>query len=268
MQIVGICRFSYPCLGGFQTKHATIEERIAYLYSDSRISERLYVFENITLPSIRNQTDKDFTFFILIGDSMPAHYTERLLAMVEGVPQIIVRSFEPMGYRKAIRRIFHEAVDTSHKWVIQFRLDDDDAVAVDFVQRVRRNAIRTMPIFEETGKLAIDFNQGYVFELKDGEILATHVKRAYWTPALAVVLSTGDPKNVLNFPHHVIHTLMPTLTRNENNMFLRGINNHNDSSFTRHIPTREPLDELTRSIFKLRFAIDLDAIAQAQKIMS
>ena len=41
MQVIGLCRFSYPALGGFQVVHETIEERIAYLYSDARIS-RIY----------------------------------------------------------------------------------------------------------------------------------------------------------------------------------------------------------------------------------
>ena len=265
MQIVGLCRFSYPCIGGFQIEHETLDQRIAYLYGDERLSERLFAFEHVTLPGLRAQTDQDFTFVVLIGESMPDHHTERLLAMVEDIPQIVVLSYEPLNYRNAMRRVFNQAVDKSFDWVAQFRLDDDDAVAVDFIQRVRRNAILTKQIYAETGKLAIDFNQGYAVELTSSGIVAAHLKRAYWTPALAVVLSTQDPKNIMNFPHHIIHTLMPTLTRNENNMFLRGVNDHNDSSFIKHLPPREPLDQLTQSIFELRFGIDASKVAHAIK---
>lgn len=263
MQIIGLCRFSYPCVGGFQIEHETIEQRISYLYSEERLSERLFAFEHITLPGLRAQTDNDFTFVVLIGESMPEHHTERLLAMVEDIPQVVVLSYEPMEYRNAMRRVFAQAVDTSFDWVVQFRLDDDDAVSVDFIQRVRRNAILTEKIYKETGKLAIDFNQGYAVELTNTGIMAAHLKRAYWTPALAVVLSTHAGKNIMNFPHHIIHTLMPTLTRNESNMFLRGINDHNDSSFIKHLPPREPLDPLTQSIFKLRFGIDANKVSRA-----
>ena len=33
MRVIGICRFSYPALGGFKRMHETVEEREAYLYA-------------------------------------------------------------------------------------------------------------------------------------------------------------------------------------------------------------------------------------------
>ncbi|MEX0310749.1 MAG: glycosyltransferase, partial [Tateyamaria sp.] len=30
MQIIGLCRFSYPAVGGFQVEHDTVDARIAY----------------------------------------------------------------------------------------------------------------------------------------------------------------------------------------------------------------------------------------------
>ena len=39
MQVIGLCRFSYPAFGGFQVEHETIEERIADLYGAARLEE-------------------------------------------------------------------------------------------------------------------------------------------------------------------------------------------------------------------------------------
>jgi hypothetical protein len=40
MEVIGLCRFSYPAIGGFQVEHETLEERIAFLYADKRLEER------------------------------------------------------------------------------------------------------------------------------------------------------------------------------------------------------------------------------------
>ena len=57
MQVIGICRFSYPAEGGFQRLHESLEERCAYLYEDERLNKRFATLETVTLPSIRAQTD-------------------------------------------------------------------------------------------------------------------------------------------------------------------------------------------------------------------
>ena len=49
MQILGICRFSYPALGGFQIEHDSIEERCDYLYAPEQLDMRFSCFETLTL---------------------------------------------------------------------------------------------------------------------------------------------------------------------------------------------------------------------------
>ena len=83
MQVIGLCRFSYPALGGFQRAHENIEQRKAYLYSKTRLQNRLRLFQCINLPSIVGQTDPDFTYLILTGDDLPEWALERLLELTE-----------------------------------------------------------------------------------------------------------------------------------------------------------------------------------------
>ena len=68
MQVIGLCRFSYPALGGFQREHETIEQRKAFLYDEARLKHRLRLFQAFNLPSILAQTDTDFQYLILVGD--------------------------------------------------------------------------------------------------------------------------------------------------------------------------------------------------------
>ena len=37
MQVIGLCRFSYPAIGGFQIEHETLENRIGFLYAEDRL---------------------------------------------------------------------------------------------------------------------------------------------------------------------------------------------------------------------------------------
>ena len=57
MQILGICRFSYPAMGGFQIEHGSIEARCSYLYAPERLDLRFRCFETLILRSIREQSD-------------------------------------------------------------------------------------------------------------------------------------------------------------------------------------------------------------------
>ncbi|MCP3879258.1 MAG: hypothetical protein GY701_12850, partial [Sulfitobacter sp.] len=50
MQVLGLCRFSYPALGGFQVGHDSTADRIAYLYDPARLEERFRLFETVALP--------------------------------------------------------------------------------------------------------------------------------------------------------------------------------------------------------------------------
>ena len=82
MQVIGLCRFSWPGIGGFQVEHDSLESRIAYLYAPERMEERFRTFETITLPPLKAQTDGDFTFLVVIGDSLPARWRDRLMALL------------------------------------------------------------------------------------------------------------------------------------------------------------------------------------------
>jgi hypothetical protein len=60
MQVIGLCRFSYPAIGGFQVEHGSIEERIAFLYAEERLEERFQLMEAIALPCLRGADRSGF----------------------------------------------------------------------------------------------------------------------------------------------------------------------------------------------------------------
>ena len=72
IQVLGLCRFSYPAnLDAFKTRHTTMDERKANLWSYSRMALRFFWFENVVLPCLQAQSDPDFTVLVLTGEDLP-----------------------------------------------------------------------------------------------------------------------------------------------------------------------------------------------------
>ncbi len=262
MQVIGICRFSYPALGGFQVEHDSIAERIAYLYAPQRMAARFAFFEAFTLPCLRAQTDPDFSFVIVVGDSLPQPYLDRLQDLIADVPQIVLQQHESGPHRAVMKRAINALRRDTNEPCLQFRLDDDDAVAVSFVQELRAKAALARPLLRQVRSIALDFNQGFIARPTADGIEAAPVTAAYWSPALALMISARADVTVMNFSHHKLWQRMPTVTFTGTDMMLRGMSDYNDS---RQKPASKPanmklLTPDEETYFKETYNIDADTV--------
>ena len=132
-QILGVLRFSYPAKEGFAVSGLDPEALEAHLYEPARIRQRFAYLETITLPSLAAQTDPDFRLVILGGTTLPMRFRTRLRGLEERYSFVRVCFLERMGAlaaaKRAFRRGLEDVAEASH--VTGFRIDDDDAVAVD-----------------------------------------------------------------------------------------------------------------------------------------
>jgi hypothetical protein len=261
MQVIGLCRFSYPAEGGFQVEHATTQERIAYLYAPARIEARFRHFETICLPGLQAQTDPDFTFLILIGDAMPDRYRDRLQALVAEFPQAKIVARPPGPHRKVCQEVINAARDMTLP-CLQFRHDDDDAVALSFVERLRAAAQDCAPLLRKHRLVGFDWNRGYVARPDAQGLCGTVQVTPYWGVAQAVAVQPGVGQTIMNFGHAKIMRFMPTVTFTDEVMYLRGHNDHNDSRQKTHVkPVDLPrLDAAEEARLRVLFAIDADEV--------
>ena len=262
MQVIGLCRFSYPALGGFQIEHETPEERAAFLYSRARMEERFATFEALTLPSLKAQSDPDFTLAIVIGEAMPANLLARLLDLVETMPQAVVIPRAPGRHRQVMRDVIHQLRHDSPLPSLQFRMDDDDAVALTFVQRLREAARDLGPLLEQHRYISIDFNQGHIARISPKGIHAKPVSETLWTPALGMAVAPGASRSIMNFSHAKLARMMPVVSLPGEDMFVRGHNDFNDSRQKDGIkPVHLPLlDKTGEAQFQRTYNIDADHI--------
>jgi hypothetical protein len=262
MQVIGLCRFSYPALGGFQIEHDTPEARAAFLYDPKRMAERFATFRALTLPALHAQSDPDFTLAIVVGDAMPQPLLERLLDLVQDMPQAMVISRAPGRHRQVMRDVINDVRTDTSRPSLQFRMDDDDAVAVTFVERLRAAASGITPMLAQHRYVGIDFNQGHIARIGPRGIRAKPTVETLWTPALGMVVAAGASRGIMNFGHAKLGRVMPVLTLPGEDMFVRGHNGFNDSRQKEGVkPVRlPPLDAAGEDHFRRTYNIDADAV--------
>lgn len=258
MQVIGLCRFSYLGEGGFQVEHATLAERAAFLYDPARLEARFRAFSAVTLPAMRAQTDPDFTLLVVIGDSFPAAARARLEQLLADVPQAVIQTHPPGPHRQVMRDAINSVRQDTGLPCLQFRMDDDDAVALDFVARLRADAARIAPLLAGERHVAIDYRSGYAAHFGPDGIGAVAINEPCWTPALAIAFAPQVDLSILNFAHAKLPRMMPLVSFSDRPMFVRGISDLNDSRQKEGIkPHRfQPLTPDERQMFRKTFGID------------
>ncbi|MEM9969286.1 MAG: putative rhamnosyl transferase [Pseudomonadota bacterium] len=261
MEIIGLCRFSYPALGGFQVEHDSIEERIAYLYSQERLEERFKLFEAVALPCLNAQTDTDFTLIVVVGDQLPQAYRSRLAALVSNTPQITLHAEPPRRQREVMKETLNDARSVPAQPCLQFRFDDDDAVSIDFVAKLRRAAADCHTLTRQHRCVAFDWNQGFVAEFSQQGISAVEMHRPFYVASLGMHIQANCALTIMNFAHEKIPRFMPTVSFADPEMWVRSHNEYNDSRQkpVKAIPVT-PLTAEQEEMFKQRFAIDAHVV--------
>ena len=261
MQVIGLCRFSYPAIGGFQVEHETIEDRIAYLYGAQRLEERFRLMETVALPCIKAQTDPDFELIIVIGDQLPKAHRDRLGDITADIPQVRIVEEPPRPQREVMKEIFNKARKDPSEPCLQFRHDDDDAFAVDFIERLRAASRNAEKLTAQHKAVNFDWNKGYVAEFGTHGIASTDIYRALYPAAMGMQIRGNSPLTIMNFAHEKIGRFMPVVSYNEPPMFVRSHNGSNDSRQkpVKKVPVK-PIDHKQTEMFRTRFAIDVDTV--------
>ncbi|MEM7724387.1 MAG: glycosyltransferase [Pseudomonadota bacterium] len=237
-QIIGVCRFSYLGEGGFQAQSDGFERAAERLYAIPRMRRRFAFFENICLPSLAAQTDQNFRLVALIGDTMPFRWRKRLKALMEPYPFLEVCTLEAAGPLNSTRRAFRRGWDQRSRYVTGFRLDDDDAVANDYIERTRAAADQLLDIgwADEDTPAAICFHRGIYWDMTRPE------EEQFWDfsekeplgLASAMITTPDGIANIYRWNHRRLASQVRCWTDPNDYMFVRTLHGHNDSG--RSIP--------------------------------
>ncbi|MBU3029559.1 glycosyltransferase [Paracoccus marinaquae] len=257
VQMLGLCRFSYVGLRGFQIDHASYEERRALLYDPARLRRRWLWFSEVALPAWRAQTDPDFTLVVMTGPDLPEPWLSRLKALSAEIPQLRLALVPPMKWHlPACRAAIAPHVDPRADVIGHFRHDDDDAVAIDYIASARADFGHVEALWRAEGRLALDHSRGLMLRLQEGGVQLTPRICHNMGVALTVFLRPEAQESALNYDHSKIGLWMPGVAITRPLMFIRSIHADSDSgSMGQGVPWPvEPaeLDDLLWQRFRLR----------------
>lgn len=259
-QMLGLCRFSFLFqeTTGFAKKISTGEGG----YDEARIEARLKLFEALTLPSLAAQTDKDFKLIILVGRHLPQRFKAQLAELTDGIPQFVLHEEEEgQHHLKLCKAVLLAHRDPGAPIVGDFRMDDDDAVAIDFIETARAYASAFEPIIAAGRTVELDFCRGLALNFTEGEVAAKEIIAGHWTPA-QVFFNLASSRRTAFHHHHFkswqqeICVSVPSPV-----MFVRGLHSSNDSGRAwEKLQGQEP-DPVT---WQSRFGFDLAGMLAGQ----
>jgi hypothetical protein len=262
-QIKGLIRFSYPAEGGFKLNRQSEGNVADALFHPDRLRRRMELFRRFTLPSLIAQTDQDFKAAILIGEKMPIEFRKELEDMLAPHAFAKIVALPPMEHYKATQAALAAIPtqqDTSH--IATFRLDDDDAIHIEMIQRIRNLAEGLLQMREDERPFVIGFMHGHFMSLEgDLAVVSRVTERTPLGVGLTMVAPVASPVNIfVQNNHRSIAEKFDTYTDASRPMFIRTVHDLNDSGAVNSgkmfaMETPEDWETFHRS-----FALDLDGV--------
>lgn len=213
MSVVGVTRFSttFRHVQPFRSQSDDFDTRATHLFDEERLKRRFDIWEAVTLPSLAAQTDPDFSMLIVTSSLLPEWAQARLRDVLAAQPfrSLIAAPTPDDVFSREVRRGVRALADPSHGFVGTFRLDDDDALASDWVVRFRRqasDAITTTPPVE-----VISYEAGWYIMAAEGGVRLAAVERKLIACGLGRVSARAPLQTIHNSPHSH-HRLDETLS--------------------------------------------------------
>ena len=219
--IYGHIRFSFYGITDTRARPNDDGTALAALYDETRMARRFFLFENLTLPSLIHQTDRAFRTVIMSSEVMPDRFKERLSAVAARLPGAVVEFSHHQRGDLAFHKYMVEASGFKGRASsVHFRLDDDDAVSVNYIARLREISRVLSPSTHITFPTGI-----FLFPASaDGPQGTSMVQQRFLTAiGLATVNGGGFQKNPFQMMHGNVWTRWPVVS---------------DPSFAAHIRTQ------------------------------
>lgn len=230
LPFIVILRFSYPALAGFRRLQAQVEDTEALLYEPARLERRFALFETLTLPSLLAQTDGDFTTLFVTGQTLPPAARARLHRAAARLPGAEVVALPPMHAYEAVRAALETLPWHGASHTVTLRLDDDDALDVGFMARLRNCVARLLPLQEGDAPLAVAYNRGCMVDLSGPRpAFNPVVERLPLGCGTALIAPAGHPDNIYRRNHRWLPQFVDTFSEARTLSWLRSVHGDNDS---------------------------------------
>ncbi|MGE5943551.1 MAG: glycosyltransferase [Flavobacteriales bacterium] len=171
--------------------------------TDNWLENRFYLFENYCLPSVKNQTNQNFTWCVFFDANTSDFYKKKVKVIEENYSNFKPLFIDGIG---SLHNSFKDFIVNNLKnneYVITTRLDNDDLIHKDFIKTIQS-------LYQPIDKTVIDLRKGYSITLKE-KYSEIRVYVGRFNPFISLVeeakkietvfakmhLDWGDSKNVI-----------------------------------------------------------------------
>lgn len=191
---------SHFILTRFNVK-VTKKNRPHHIHLDKEwLAKRFDIFERFCYPSVKGQSQRNFRWLVCFDIDTPDIFKQKIQKYAEWdqfIPIFVTSVFndnEPAP--EEVRKALVSNMEKPTEYILTTRLDTDDAIAKDFVQRLQHN-------FQLQDLLSFNFSYGYV--IYQGKV---YLRRyAEGNPFISLVEKTDNLKGAFRLTHHKLHTL-------------------------------------------------------------
>lgn len=183
------------------------KEEISFRNSLPWLEYRFSLFYKYTYPSVINQTDKEFYWYVCFDINTPKNFLSRFKKNDKKKAfKVIISEYYDIGNR--IKRKLYQSFNDDDI-IISLRLDSDDSLSPVFIYTLKCIAFR-FPTYE-----GYNFNNGFIVSLKNGVIFK---KSFYSNPFYSLKENLRNFKSVYVVSHHLLGSKYVT-----KNIFMEGI---------------------------------------------
>lgn len=231
LQIKGLIRFSYLTEGGFAISEQGEEIARKTIYNPDRLLRRFALFENLTLRSLKLQTNAAFQMGVLIGDDFPRDAAHHLATLLADVPQARIIRLPRMVHYRATRIAFEKMGDDPEAThTATLRLDDDDAIHKDWMAHIAAAAPALSAARGYDAPMVIAANRGFYFDLSNPQNpISEWYEKHPISVGSTLIAPRSTPENIYLRNHRKLPEFYDCFTSVSAPMFLRSVHQDNDS---------------------------------------
>lgn len=190
--------------------------------SKSWLDKRFTIFKTYCLPSVVNQTNKNFIWCICLDIDTPKEYKfiiENLTNRHAFIKLIYVDGFANL--KKDFQNFVNlERRNNNYKFIITTRLDNDDILHRDFIGTIQN-------LYIPRHNTIIDLISGYQFILNKNKIDVRNYKLKF-NPFISLIETTKEFETVISQEHNYWKKLPNKITNNSKPLWIQLIHNNDN----------------------------------------
>ncbi len=222
--VVGLMRFSLVTdrnRGSFKlTRERTLEEAVSLIHDPERLEQRMALFESMPLRAFEQQTDQDFKLVVLTSTLLPKSIKRRLRKLAESRDFLVIKTAPPDRSLSRAASMAARACIIGER-MVTFRIDDDDALAPDFVA-----SLKALAASAASGDM-VSFERGLYLQ-PDGEDFLLQ-DRTYRNIAIGLATLSDDGRTIFDRGSHVRSDRFPVHVDDRPEAWIRLLHGGSDS---------------------------------------